>query len=408
MTYKVKRANRFLNRILKKTLGPYLVWRYNIEFIEGNMEGLKPPFVVIGNHTNNWDPFIISLKISEPIHFVTTVEQFRSRIMRFLLGLAGCIPKTKAMSDAYTVKNLFRVRNRGDVTGIFPEGKRCWDGSTEEILYPTAKVLKAMGVPVVSFLTHGAYFSHPRWAATSRKGKIQVHYGILFSEEQIKNYSVDEIYEKMCEALHTNEYHWQEKMMIPYEGKRLAEYLERVLFLCPKCGKTGTLYSKGDTLTCLSCGETVRYNKYGYFEKEKGRPLFRTVLEWNKWQLKKLEEIIRERLNNPGKPIFEDRDVTLFTGQKFLSLKKLRKGILRLYTDRLEFLGRDNTRTVFSLAHLNGVSTHLSDWFDFYHEGKFHRAAFRDRHTSANKYTEAFDIIKRLEHGRLRPREESL
>jgi len=69
MAYKVKRANRFLNRILKKTLGPYLVWRYNIEFIEGNMEGLKPPFVVIGNHTNNWDPFIISLKISEPIHF---------------------------------------------------------------------------------------------------------------------------------------------------------------------------------------------------------------------------------------------------------------------------------------------------------------------------------------------------
>lgn len=43
MTYRVKRANRVLNRILKKTLGPYLVRRYRIEYIEGNMEALKPP-----------------------------------------------------------------------------------------------------------------------------------------------------------------------------------------------------------------------------------------------------------------------------------------------------------------------------------------------------------------------------
>ena len=49
MTYRVKRASRVLNRILKKTLGPYLVRRYRIEYIEGNMEALKPPFVVISN-----------------------------------------------------------------------------------------------------------------------------------------------------------------------------------------------------------------------------------------------------------------------------------------------------------------------------------------------------------------------
>lgn len=406
MTYKVKRANRLLNRILKKTLGPWLIRRFNIEYIEGNMEGLKPPFVVIGNHTNNWDPFIISFKISEPIHFVTSVEQFRSRIMRFLLGLAGCIPKTKAMSDAYTVKSLFHVRNRGDVVGVFPEGKRCWDGKTEEILYPTAKVLKSMGVPVVSFLINGAYLTHPRWAATSRKGRIQVRYGILFTEEQLKTISVDEIYEKMCEALTTDDYRWQQERMIPFEGKRLAEYLERVLFLCPECGKTSTLYSKGDTLTCLACGETVRYNKYGYLEKNSGRPRFETVLQWNQWQLKELEKMILERMKEPGTPIFEDRDVTLFTGQRYVAVRRLRKGRLRLYVNRLEFIARDGSKTVFELSHMNGVSTHLSDWFDFYHEGKFHRAAFRDRHTSANKYTEAYDIIKRLERKTGRAKEE--
>lgn len=406
MTYRVKRASRLLNRILKKTLGPWLVNRYRIEFIEGNMRDLKPPFVVIGNHTNNWDPFILSCKISEPIHFVTSVEQFRSRSMRFLLGLAGCIPKTKAMSDAATVKSIFHVRNRGDVVGVFPEGKRCWDGKTEEILYPTAKVLKSMGVPVVSFLLHGAYLSHPRWALTPRRGKIQVNYGILFTPEQLKTLSADEIYERMCAALRTNEYSWQEEHMIPFVGERLAERLERVLFLCPKCGQVGRLYSKGDTLTCLACGETVTYNQYGYFEKDGGEPHFKSVLEWNQWQLKELEGMVLDRMANPDGPIFEDREVTLFTGQRYVAIRKLRRGTLRLYADRLEFIGRDNQKIEFGLSHMNGVSTHLSDWFDFYHEGNFYRAAFKNRHTSANKYTEAYDIIKRLQHGEHHAREE--
>ncbi len=41
MPYKVKRASRLLNKILKKTLGPYLVRRYRIEYIEENMQGLQ-------------------------------------------------------------------------------------------------------------------------------------------------------------------------------------------------------------------------------------------------------------------------------------------------------------------------------------------------------------------------------
>src|SRR5690606_16165990 len=104
----------------------------------------------------------------------------------------------------------------------------------------------------------------------SRRGKIQVNYGILFTPEQLKALSVDEIYERMCAELSTNEYSWQEERMIPFVGKRLAERLERVLFLCPNCGGIGRLISKDDTLTCQDCGETVRYNQYGYFEKEDG------------------------------------------------------------------------------------------------------------------------------------------
>jgi len=168
----------------------------------------------------------------------------------------------------------------------------------------------------------------------------------------------------------------------------------------------GRLFSKDDTLTCLACGDTVRYNTYGYFEKDGGQPLFKSVLEWNQWQLKKLEDMVRDRMANPQEPIFEDRDATLLTGGRFEAIRKEKKGTLRLYVDHLEFIGQDNQKSSFDLSRMNGVSTHLTDWFDFYHEGQFHRVAFKDHHTSANKYTEAYEVIKRLVDEKGHPKEE--
>lgn len=396
MAYRVKMARKLFNRFLKRTLGVYLTRRYRIEYDDKDIQGLEPPFLVVANHTNNWDPFILSVKIKEPIHFVTSIEQFRSPVMQYLLSLVGCIPKTKSMSDATTVKSLFVIRNNGGVSGVFPEGKRCWDGKSEEMLYPTAKLLKAMKIPVVYGLFHGAYLAHPRWAEKPRKGKIHLKYGILFTENDIKNMSVDEIYDHMCKTLQTNEYIWQEERMISFRGPRLAESLELCLFICPSCMSVGKLYSKGDTCTCLSCGEHVKYNEYGYFEKDGGEPVFKSVQEWNQWQLKRLEEMIVANMSNADKPVFEDSGVTLFTGEPYKPLRKDRKGSIRFFADRIEFTDLAGTVSVYGLDHLNGVSTHLNDRFDFYHNGVFHRFAFKDHHTSANKWSEAYDIVKRL------------
>ena len=397
MTYKVKMANKTFNKILKKTLSVYLNKRYRIEFDDKDIRGVEPPFVIVGNHTNNWDAFILSYKIKDPVHYVASIEQFRGRFMRFVMGLVGSIPKTKSMSDAAAVKGMFKVRNNGGIVGIYPEGKRSWDGKTEEILYPTAKMLKSMNVPVISVLTHGAYLTHPRWAHKARRGKIHLKYSVLFTAEDIKTLSTDEIYERMCRTIQTNEYEWQEREMIPFIGPGPAEDLELALFICPKCKGVGKLFSKGDTFTCTACGEKVRYNKYGYFEKDGSeKPIFKSVQDWNQWQMEQLEETIRIRMTNPELPIFEDTDATLYTGDPYVSLKKDRKGSILLYVDRIEFKDQNGNKECYDISGMNGVSTHLKDRFDFYHEGKLHRFSFIDHHTSANKWSEAYDRIKKI------------
>jgi len=49
-----------------------------------------------------------------------------------------------------------------------------------------------------------------------------------------------------------------------FHGKRLAEHLERVLFVCPRCLKLNTLRSQDDQLFC-ECGLSFRYQPDGIF-----------------------------------------------------------------------------------------------------------------------------------------------
>lgn len=394
MTFNVKKPNRLLNRILKKTLTPYLDRRFNISYDDSAIADLKPPFVIVANHQTNWDAFILSCKIREPVSFVASAQQFRSAFMRFVMRLAGSIPKTKSMSDSSTVRGIFKIRNLSGVVGIFPEGKRNWDGATEEILYPTAKVLKQLKIPVVSVLFTGGTLTFPRWADSSRKGGMQLTYDILFNQEEIDTLPVDTLYQRLCQKLQHNEFQWQDQKRIPFKGKNLAQSLELCLFLCPQCGCVGKLHSAGDLFTCTSCGNEVRYNVYGFFENDGGNPPFKSVFEWNQWQLDEMTRRIRERLRSPGPPLLCDDHVFLHTAEPYGPLRAIGNGTLRFLVDRLEFESEGGQIQSFPFENLNGVSTHLSKWFDFYHLGDFYRVSFPSRHVSANKWSEVYDRLQ--------------
>ncbi|MDD4312909.1 MAG: hypothetical protein PHW41_10555, partial [Eubacteriales bacterium] len=75
-----------------------------------------------------------------------------------------------------------------------------------------------------------------------------------------------------------------------YKGKDLAKGLERALYFCPKCGKTGALHSHKDIFSC-DCGLRVRFTETGFFEKVEPsdpEPPFSTVRDWDFWQDKRI------------------------------------------------------------------------------------------------------------------------
>lgn len=287
---------RTINKILRLILGRFLKKTNNMKYSYGGIQRLKPPYILLGNHTNFFDPFIVSYGIDNHIRFVTSDEYFRNFILRWLLKLVGAIPKAKFVSDSSAVRDIIKLKEKKAVIGIYPEGTRTWDGVTAPILYATSRLIKSLKIPVVTALTAGGYLSYPRWARKRRIGEMFLDIKLLLDAHDIESMKVEDINKEIENALRHNENEWQREHMIKFKGEKLAESLELYLHTCPKCLKIGYLSSSDDIFKCNSCGYMLKYNEYGFFEivSTDNDLIFDNIGDWGEWQQKHLESYVEQ------------------------------------------------------------------------------------------------------------------
>lgn len=97
---------------------------YKIEY-----EGLENipqegAFILVGNHTNNFDPVVISFATKRKIHYLAKAELFKTKFTKWLFESVKCISIDRAKNDIMAIKNALRVLKNGEILGIFPEGTR--------------------------------------------------------------------------------------------------------------------------------------------------------------------------------------------------------------------------------------------------------------------------------------------
>ncbi len=397
MTKRRYRAGKLLNKFLKLPLRAYMRTLFALSIENGQLQGIKPPYVVLANHTNFWDPFLLSLCIPDPVYFVTSDAYFRNPVLKQLLKLVGAIPKRKQISDPSTIRGIIDVVKNKGVIGIFPEGSRSWDGRTLPLLKPTAKLIKSLHIPVYSVLFKGAYLTMPRWAAFSRKGRLSMEVGKVLGPDDINGMSVDEIYQRITESLEYDEYTAQRHLMHAYTGRSKAEHIELFLFICPQCKSISSMTSEGDSFKCSTCSCEMLYNDYGFFESRQGAPLpFENPLDWNLWQLEYLDRIIDDKAKDGiMSPITFDDDIMLSTGGRTGALEeKASTGRLSIYCDRLEYLASGKDRLIFLISDISGMNVQFNDQLEFIHDNVLFRFSKKSAVFSAYKYTEITEKIK--------------
>lgn len=76
------------------------------------------------NHSSNWDPVILVLKlpVNYRVHIMAKEELFQNPILGWVLRKVGAFPVSRGQNDIHTVRTAMQAIKDGDNLLIFPEG----------------------------------------------------------------------------------------------------------------------------------------------------------------------------------------------------------------------------------------------------------------------------------------------
>lgn len=198
----------------------------------------------------------------------------------------GIIPKKTFTSDLKSVRDMLRVLELGGNLAIFPEGVQSCDGRESNINMSIATLLKKAQLPVVLCKSYGAYLSYPRYNKKRRLGRQEYHYDMLFTPDEIKSLSAEEIYGKLAKKIAYNDFEWNAEHQYKYRMRspfaHLADGITNILYRCPCCHKEFELYTKKNHIICKNCGnDIVLDNTYMFRKSSKDTVLpYSNLSEW--------------------------------------------------------------------------------------------------------------------------------
>ena len=134
------------------------------------------PLLVVCNHVSLMDALVVGGCCRRPIRFVMDHQIFETPVLNFVFRTAGAIPITSARRDPAILEQAYeRVAEyleRGEVVGIFPEGRLTPDGEIGPFKAGIERILQRSPVPVVPMALRGLWGSF----FSRRYGKAMGHF----------------------------------------------------------------------------------------------------------------------------------------------------------------------------------------------------------------------------------------
>ena len=385
-----KKPNAIFYFIAWCIIAPFIKIKYNVKY-HRMKEKLQEPYVLISNHGNTVDPFLSACAVyPNRLNFVGGYAYAQKRSYGWLFRLAQAIPKFQYQIDLASIKQMIGIVKNGGNLALFPSGRLPTYGENEVVTPAVAKMLKMAKVNIYYTKIEGAYLSRPKWSKKYRRGRIDVTVGKLLSKEELALKSVEEVNELVQKTLGHNEFrNYQDKMQIEYKGKDLAEGIEQVLYMCPKCYKEYTISSKGNEVRCSSCGSVWHLNSKGYFEEQD------IVRDNHDWSLiikeKVLEEVQKEgfEMNDEAELRILEKGKEVIYGHGKIKLDKT--GI----TYEGMFRGEEQT-IFFSIEELISLPFRCSVNFEIAYNTDVIRFCLKDTKT-ITKWSLCVEALKKLE-----------
>ena len=304
-----KRYNTAKYPIRQPLIIVWLIWllckiilinkKYRVEKI--NMEGLKPPYMLLSNHMYFIDFELVAMAtFPHRVNNVVSIDGFYRR--PWLLRLIGAICTRKFTMDLHLIKSINRVLKRGDILCMYPEARYSPCGVTSYLPESLGKLIKMNKVPVVVAIHHGNYLHSPFWNfRKKRKAPLHTTFTKVLDAEQIKSMSVDEINTVIHTAFEYDDYRYQKDTGFKITEDFRAEGLHKVLYHCPNCMTESKMQSNGCEIFCTECGKRWMVGEDSTLTAQSGETEFSHIPDWFNWE----REQVRKQIES-GEYYFDD------------------------------------------------------------------------------------------------------
>lgn len=305
-------------------LSKIMTFGMKIKVDKVNMEGLKPPYMILSNHMSFLDFEILATAMyPQRMNNVVNIDGYYQRA--WLMEWIGSIPTRKFAQDTFLIKSIFKVLSRGDVLCMYPEARYSPCGIDSYLPDTLGALVKKCKVPLVTVVHRGNHLHSPFWNFR-KKRKVKFHTTITqtLTTEEIEKMSVEEINAKIKESLTYNEYNYQKENNILITEKYRAEGLHRILYQCPHCKSEHDMDSTGTEIFCKKCGKRWTLLENGALSALDGNDIFTSVPDWFRWERMEVEN----QINNGEFNYLDEVDVYSFP--RCYSFVKLGKGKISL------------------------------------------------------------------------------
>lgn len=287
--------NGFIYRILMLVI-KILNKKINTHFTYNARPGdEKGPIVMVANHASRNDYlFTVPACWPKKLNFVVGYNEFFRFPTCILLKLMQVIPKKNFTPDTYTIRQILRVTKTGGSICIMPEGMSSITGMGQPVIPGGAKLIKKLGLPVYYSKISGGYMTYTKHCLDERRGRVDVSVNQMFTAEQVKAMSLEEIEDTMNRLLAHDDYVWNKEAQVRFNGKgEMAKNLGDLLYMCPKCGAMYKMKSAGNRMECTACGNTVELDECYNLKPVGDSVCPELVTDWTTLERKKASEDVR-------------------------------------------------------------------------------------------------------------------
>ena len=229
----------------------------------------KGPAFLIWNHQSRRDhAMLVMAAWPRRINFLAEEASFFRSHLATVFKLNRVIPKKVLSNDLPSLRAIRDVIKQNGVVAFAPEGFATVFGDHQPIVPGTGRFLQVFGIPVYFASLQGGYLSTSKFSKEDRPGKFCTQVQLLFSPEDLKNMTPQQIEDKINGLLHHDDFKWNKEHHFRYVSKEgMCTNLADACYRCPRCGTEFEMHAEKDYIECKHCGNKATLDEYYEFHK---------------------------------------------------------------------------------------------------------------------------------------------